>query len=67
MGDLRARTVDLSFFALVALAAVLLLAFGRGLTFFFDDWQLILAPEPLALGHLLDPHNGQLVAMPRVV
>lgn len=67
MGDLRARTVDLSFYALVALAAVVLLVFGRELTFFFDDWQLILVPEALAPHNLLNPHNGQLIAMPRVI
>lgn len=64
MGGLRNRTFDLVFTLLVMAAGATLLAFGHGLTFFFDDWLLILAPDPLSPGQLLDAHNGQAFMIP---
>ncbi|MBN8867886.1 MAG: hypothetical protein J0H98_10060 [Solirubrobacterales bacterium] len=67
MTGLRARTPDLVFVALLATGAAALVFFGRGLTFFFDEWQLTLAPHPLAPSHLVEAHNGQIFLVPTVI
>ena len=67
MVALRDRTPDITFALLVLAAAGILLAFGSGLTFFLDEWLLLLSPEPLAPGTVLDAHNGQLFVVPSLV
>jgi len=50
-------------FALAAAAAALVAA-GSGLVFFFDEWQLVLERPGLGPGAFLEPHNGQVFAVP---
>jgi hypothetical protein len=68
---IRARALDLrSDWALVALgvamivSAALLLSEGRHMTFFNDEWDLILHRRGHSLAILLRPKNGHLVLVP---
>ena len=52
-------------FAVAALlAAALLLHVGRGLTWFFDEWDWVQGRRTGSLDDLLRDHNGHLVALP---
>src|SRR5829696_7915331 len=54
-------------FACVAIAAAAwILREGRGLTFFFDEWNWLLSRREGADG-LFEPHEGHLVAIPLLV
>ncbi|MCB0870229.1 MAG: hypothetical protein KDB52_05300 [Solirubrobacterales bacterium] len=60
---MRNRAPVLVLIGCLALSAALIIWSGRGLTFFFDEWQLLLPARPLAPSTLLDPHNGQVSLM----
>lgn len=67
MPGVRFRPADFLFgVAALAGAAVLIWA-GRGLTFFFDEWQVLLDPHPLAISTILSDHNHQWFVIPRIV
>jgi hypothetical protein len=52
-------------FAVAAIgASVLLLRVGRGLTWFFDEWDWVQGRRTGALDDLLRNHNGHLIAVP---
>lgn len=67
MNSLRHRIFDISFAALLLVGAAVLLYIGRGLTFFYDEWQLLLVANPLAPSSLLDGHNGQPLLIPNAI
>jgi len=56
---LRNRAPVLVLIGCLILSAALIIHAGRDLTFFFDEWQLLLASDPLSLSTLLEPHNSQ--------
>jgi len=61
----RAATATLA--ALSALAAVVLLVKGRGLTFSYDEWDWIVGRIHWRTDVLLTPHNGHLSLVPLLV
>lgn len=60
----RIRAADLVLIPCLAVSAVVLVWAGRDLTFFFDEWQLVLNPSPLAPSTLFQAHNGQAFVLP---
>ncbi len=61
------RPADLLFGLLTAGAAIVLIWAGRDLTFFFDEWQLVLNPSPLSPSSLFQAHNDQIFLVPSLV
>src|SRR2546427_10787666 len=61
--DLRRRleTIDWPPILLALLALVLLVWLGRDMTFYHDDWALILKRD-LSINGILAPHNEHLIA-----
>ena len=57
------RIVVAAFACLALLSAVWLLREGRGLTFFFDEWNFLFGRRD-GLHGLFDPHNGHLSLVP---
>ncbi|MDX6664773.1 MAG: hypothetical protein QOG68_979, partial [Solirubrobacteraceae bacterium] len=52
------------FVALVPIAAAVILYYGRGTTFFVDDWQWIAGRRDWTLATFLHPHNQHLSLIP---
>jgi hypothetical protein len=65
-GVLR-RPADLLFGPIAVGAAIVLLWSGHDLTFFFDEWKLVLNPSPLSLSTLFEAHNDQAFVVPSLV
>lgn len=51
----------------MALAAVLILWFGRGTTFWGDELAILIASPHFSVGEALQPHEGHLILTARVV
>jgi len=60
----RTAIVWIAFGAAALLAFVLLLHVGRGLTWFFDEWDWVQGRRTGSLDDLLRNHNGHLIAVP---
>jgi hypothetical protein len=61
------RPADLLFGFFAVGAAIVLLWSGRDLTFFFDEWKLVLDPSPLSLSTIFQAHNDQAFVVPSLV
>lgn len=61
------RAPELLFGLLLLIAGVVLAAAGSGLTFFHDEWEILLGRDGLSPDTLLDPHNGQVFVVPVLV
>jgi hypothetical protein len=61
------RSPEIIFTLCLLLAAAFLLAAGEGLTFFFDEWDLLLNRDGLSPDVLFRPHNGQVFVLPVLV
>jgi hypothetical protein len=63
----RLRSPDAVALGLAGLATATLYWFGRGLSFFFDEWNFILDRRGNSVGDYLAPHNGHLSLVPVVI
>jgi len=63
----RAPAADVTFAALIALGATLLLVQMRGLSFFQDEWDFVLLRRGFSAHVLLTPHNEHLSLVPILV
>ena len=63
----RGRGDVLLLSALLCAGAAVYYVAGRGLTFFFDEWDFILGRRGNSLDAFLQPHNGHLVVVPVLV
>lgn len=61
---LAERSPEIIFALCLLLASSLLLVAGQGLTFFFDEWDLLLNREGFSAETLFRPHNGQVFVLP---
>src|SRR5687767_571505 len=61
------RLSTVGFLVAAAAAAALLLHLGRGLTFFYDEWDWVFSRRTGAATAFLENHNGHLHAVPIVV
>ncbi len=64
---LAERSPEIIFALCLILASSLLLVAGKGLTFFFDEWDLLLNREGFSTETLFRPHNGQVFVLPVLV
>ena len=63
----RARADVLLLSALLCAGIAVYYVAGRGLTFFFDEWDFILDRRGNSVGTFLQPDNGHLVAVPVLI
>jgi hypothetical protein len=63
----RARADILALGVLLVAGAVHYYLVGRGLNFFYDEWDFILGRRGNSIGAYLDPHNGHLVVVPILI
>jgi hypothetical protein len=61
---LGSRAPEAAVAAAAAIAAALLVVEGRGTTFYYDEWNMVLERRENDLDAFLAPHNGHLVAIP---
>jgi len=61
---LAKRSPEILFGICVFAAAGILVAAGSGLTFFFDEWELVLGREGFSAEAFFGPHNGQVFVLP---
>ncbi|HTU14891.1 MAG TPA: hypothetical protein VMF31_06820 [Solirubrobacterales bacterium] len=61
---LARRSPEIIFGICLAAAVAGLIAAGSGLTFFFDEWQLVLDRQGISADVFLSPHNGQVFVLP---
>jgi hypothetical protein len=66
-GVLRARVPEAAVAAGAAVAAALIYAEGRGTTFYYDEWNMVLERRENDLDAFLAPHNGHLSVIPVAV
>ena len=57
----------MAFSVLLLVAAAVLVRAGTGLTFFFDEWEILLGRDGSSVASLLEPHNGQTFLVPVLV
>lgn len=63
---LATRSPEILFGTCLVAATIILVAAGSGLTYFFDEWDLVLNRDGISAEAFFRPHNGQVFVLPVV-